>query len=154
MNVEIFRNTVKRRGKGASFEMIKAWAEGIKAAGDNAIWIEGDGDPERWTGNPKNKVAVHFGYGPDSAGDFLKGARCVAADRDALRLVPCGAPALCRTAPGRRADAPRVRLRLDHVEPACEHDSACSSRVHVVAGARKKMNSANRRDRLVRELSC
>ena len=75
MNVEIFRNTVKRRGKGASFEMIKAWAEGIKAAGDNAIWIEGDGDPERWTGNPKNKVAVHFGYGPDSAGDFLKGNR-------------------------------------------------------------------------------
>ena len=41
MKVEIFRNTVKRRGKGASFEMIKAWAEGIKAGGDEAIWIEG-----------------------------------------------------------------------------------------------------------------
>lgn len=75
MNVEIFRNTVKRRGKGASFEMMKAWRDGIKAAGDNPIWIEGKGDPERYAGEPREKVAVHFGYGPDSAGDFLKGNR-------------------------------------------------------------------------------
>ena len=46
MKVEIFRNTVKRRGKGASFEMMKAWNEGIKAAGDDPIWIEGQGDAE------------------------------------------------------------------------------------------------------------
>jgi hypothetical protein len=75
MKVEVFRNTVKRRGKGASFEMIKAWAEGIKAVGDEAIWIEGKGDPEKYAGEPREKVAVHFGYGPDSAGDFLKGNR-------------------------------------------------------------------------------
>lgn len=75
MKVEVFRNTVKRRGKGASFEMIKAWAEGIKAVGDEAIWIEGKGDPEKYAGEPHEKVAVHFGYGPDSAGDFLKGNR-------------------------------------------------------------------------------
>lgn len=75
MKVEIFRNTVKRRGKGASFEMIKAWHEGIKTAGDDPIWIEGVGDPEAWNGTPKQKVAVHFGYGPDSAGDYLKGNR-------------------------------------------------------------------------------
>jgi hypothetical protein len=75
MKVEVFRNTVKRRGKGASFEMIKAWAQGIKAAGDEAVWIEGKGDPEKYAGEPKEKVAVHFGYGPDSAGDFLKGNR-------------------------------------------------------------------------------
>ena len=75
MKVEVFRNTVKRRGKGASFEMIKAWAEGIKAVGDEAIWIEGKGDPEKFAGEPREKVAVHFGYGPDSAGDFLKGNR-------------------------------------------------------------------------------
>ena len=58
MKVEVFRNTVKRRGKGASFEMIKAWAEGIKAGGDEAIWIEGKGDPEKYAGEPKHKVAV------------------------------------------------------------------------------------------------
>ena len=75
MKVEVFRNTVKRRGKGASFEMIKAWAEGIQAVGDEAIWIEGKGDPEKYAGEPREKVAVHFGYGPDSAGDFLKGNR-------------------------------------------------------------------------------
>ena len=55
--------------------MIKAWAEGIKAGGDEAIWIEGKGDPEKFAGEPKHKVAVHFGYGPDTAGDFLKGNR-------------------------------------------------------------------------------
>ena len=75
MKVEIFRNTVKRRGKGASVEMMKAWNEGIKAAGDDPIWIEGQGDAEKWMGDPKEKVAVHFGYGPDNAGDFLKGNR-------------------------------------------------------------------------------
>lgn len=75
MKVEIFRNTVKRRGKGASFEMMKAWFDGIKAGGDEPIWIEGQGDPERWMGDPKEKVSVHFGYGPDNAGDFLKGNR-------------------------------------------------------------------------------
>lgn len=75
MKVEIFRNTVKRRGTGASFEMMKAWHEGIKVSGDDPIWIEGQGDPERWMGPPKEKVAVHFGYGPDNAGGFLKGNR-------------------------------------------------------------------------------
>ena len=75
MKVEVFRNTVKRRGKGASFEMVKAWHDGIKAVGDDPIWIEGRSDPERWMGDPKEKVAVHFGYGPDNAGDFLKGNR-------------------------------------------------------------------------------
>ena len=47
MKVEIFRNTVKRRGTGASFEMIKAWREGIKAAGDDPVWIEGGPDIEK-----------------------------------------------------------------------------------------------------------
>ena len=75
MKVEIFRNTVKRRGTGASFEMMKAWQAGIKAAGDEPIWIEGKPDPEKWMGDPKEKVGVHFGYGPDNAGDFLKGNR-------------------------------------------------------------------------------
>ena len=75
MKVEIFRNTVKRRGKGASFEMMKAWREGIAAVGDEPIWIEGNPDKEKWMGPPKEKVAVHFGYGPDNAGDFLKGNR-------------------------------------------------------------------------------
>lgn len=75
MKVEIFRNTVKRRGTGASFEMMKAWREGIKAAGDEPIWIEGKPDPEKWMGDPKEKVGVHFGYGPDNAGNFLKGNR-------------------------------------------------------------------------------
>ena len=75
MKVEIFRNTVKRRGKGASFEMMKAWHDGIKAVGDEPIWIEGKPDLEQWMGPPKEKVAVHFGYGPDNAGGFLKGNR-------------------------------------------------------------------------------
>ena len=75
MKVEIFRNTVKRRGKGASFEMMKAWRDGIASAGDEPVWIEGKGDAERWMGPPKEKVAVHFGYGPDNAGSFLKGNR-------------------------------------------------------------------------------
>ena len=60
MKVEIFRNTVKRRGKGASFEMMKAWFDGIKAVGDEPIWIQGKGDPERWMGDPQEKVAVQI----------------------------------------------------------------------------------------------
>ena len=47
MRVEVFRNTVKRRGKGASFEMVKAWYDGIKAVGDEPIWIEGRSDRKR-----------------------------------------------------------------------------------------------------------
>ena len=45
------------------------------AKSNDPIWIEGKPDLERWMGPPKEKVSVHFGYGPNNAGDFLKGNR-------------------------------------------------------------------------------
>lgn len=75
MKVDIFRNTVKRRGTGASFEMMKAWQQGIKSQGDEPIWVEGKPDPEMWMGDPQHRVGIVFGYGPDTSQNFLKGNR-------------------------------------------------------------------------------
>ena len=58
MDVEIFRRTVKDRRRGASWDLLKHMAEGIRACGDNPIMVN-ENKTGAWTDNemePTTKI--------------------------------------------------------------------------------------------------
>jgi len=77
MDVEIFRRTVKDRRRGASWDLLKHMAEGIKACGDNPIIVNENltGD---WVHNemePTAPIGCMFGYGGKNQMHHTKGRR-------------------------------------------------------------------------------
>ena len=77
MQVEIFRRTVKDRRRGASWDLLKHMAEGIKACGDTPILVN-----ENMTGawqkdemEPNTKIGCMFGYGGSNQMHHTKGRR-------------------------------------------------------------------------------
>ena len=77
MDVEIFRRTVKDRRRGASWDLLKYMAEGIRACGDNPI-IVNENKIGEWTTNemePTAKVGCMFGYGGTNQMHHTKGRR-------------------------------------------------------------------------------
>jgi len=77
MDVEIFRRTVKDRRRGASWDLLKHMAEGIRACGDNPIMINehksGEWAPDEM--NPTAKIGCMFGYGGTNQMHHTKGRR-------------------------------------------------------------------------------
>jgi len=77
MDVEIFRRTVKDRRRGASWDLLKYMAEGIKACGDNPVMVNEHKTGE-WTKNemePTAKIGCMFGYGGTNQMHHTKGRR-------------------------------------------------------------------------------
>ena len=77
MDVEIFRRTVKDRRRGASWDLLKHMAEGIRACGDNPIMVNETKIGE-WTTNemePTAKIGCMFGYGGSNQLHHTKGRR-------------------------------------------------------------------------------
>ena len=77
MDVEIFRGTVKDRRRGASYELLRHMAEGIRACGDNPIMVNEHKTGE-WTQNemePTAKIGCMFGYGGSNQMHHTKGRR-------------------------------------------------------------------------------
>lgn len=77
MDVEIFRRTVKDRRRGASWDLLKYMAEGIKAVGDNPIMVN-ENKTGSWTENemePTAKIGCMFGYGGSKQMHHTKGRR-------------------------------------------------------------------------------
>jgi len=77
MDVEIFRRTVKDRRRGASWDLLKHMAEGIKACGDNPIIVNesltGDWVPNEM--EPTTPIGCMFGYGGKNQMHHTKGRR-------------------------------------------------------------------------------
>jgi hypothetical protein len=75
MDVEIFRRTVKDRRRGASWDLLKHMAEGIKACGDNPIIVNenlaGDWVPNEM--EPTAPIGCMFGYGGKNQMHHTKG---------------------------------------------------------------------------------
>ena len=77
MDVEIFRRTVKDRRRGASWDLLKHMAEGIRACGDNPIMVN-ETKVGEWTTNemePTAKIGCMFGYGGTNQMHHTKGRR-------------------------------------------------------------------------------
>ena len=77
MDVEIFRRTVKDRRRGASWDLLKHMAEGIRACGDNPIMVNETKIGE-WTTNemePTAPIGCMFGYGGTNQMHHTKGRR-------------------------------------------------------------------------------
>jgi len=77
MDVEIFRRTVKDRRRGASWDLLKYMAEGIKACGDNPVMVNEHKTGE-WTKDemePTAKIGCMFGYGGTNQMHHTKGRR-------------------------------------------------------------------------------
>ena len=77
MDVEIFRRTVKDRRRGASWDLLKYMAEGIKACGDNPIMVN-EHKTGAWTKDemePTAKIGCMFGYGGTNQMHHTKGRR-------------------------------------------------------------------------------
>ena len=77
MDVEIFRRTVKDRRRGASWDLLKYMAEGIKACGDNPIMVN-ENKTGQWTANemePTAPIGCMFGYGGSNQKHHTKGRR-------------------------------------------------------------------------------
>ena len=77
MKVEIFRRTVKDRRRGASWDLLKHMAEGVKACGDEPIIVN-----EHLTGGwkenemePTAPIGCMFGYGGTNQRHHTKGRR-------------------------------------------------------------------------------
>ena len=77
MQVEIFRRTVKDRRRGASWDLLKYMAEGVKACGDHPIIVN-----ENLTGptvedemEPNAQIGCMFGYGGTNQRHHTKGRR-------------------------------------------------------------------------------
>ena len=77
MDVEIFRRTVKDRRRGASWDLLKHMAKGIRACGDNPIIVNehksGEWAPDEM--NPTAKIGCMFGYGGTNQMHHTKGRR-------------------------------------------------------------------------------
>ena len=77
MKVEIFRRTVKDRRRGASYDLLKYMAEGIKACGDEPIMVNETKIGE-WTKDemePTHPIGCMFGYGGTNQMHHTKGRR-------------------------------------------------------------------------------
>ena len=77
MKVEIFRRTVKDRRRGASYDLLKYMAEGIKACGDEPIMVNETKTGE-WTKDemePTHPIGCMFGYGGRNQMHHTKGRR-------------------------------------------------------------------------------
>jgi hypothetical protein len=77
MKVEIFRRTVKDRRRGASYDLLKYMAEGIKACGDEPIMVNETKTGE-WTKDemePTHPIGCMFGYGGANQMHHTKGRR-------------------------------------------------------------------------------
>jgi hypothetical protein len=77
MDVEIFRRTVKDRKRGASWKLLEDMAKGIRACGDNPIFINKDKEGPTQPGemNPTTKISCMFGYGGTNQKHHTKGRR-------------------------------------------------------------------------------
>ena len=77
MKVEIFRRTVKDRRRGASWDLLKYMAEGVKACGDDPI-IVNENLTGPWQDNemePTAPIGCMFGYGGTNQMHHTKGRR-------------------------------------------------------------------------------
>ena len=77
MDVEIFRRTVKDRRRGASWDLLKYMAEGIKAVGDNPIIVNENrsGPTVENEMEPTARIGCMFGYGGTNQRHHTKGRR-------------------------------------------------------------------------------
>ena len=64
MKVEIFRRTVKDRRRGASWDLLKHMAEGIKSCGDEPVIVNENmtGQWQKDEMEPHTKIGCMFGY--------------------------------------------------------------------------------------------
>ena len=77
MQVEIFRRTVKDRRRGASWDLLKHMADGIRACGDEPI-IVNENMTGQWVKDemePHTKIGCMFGYGGSKQMHHTKGRR-------------------------------------------------------------------------------
>jgi len=77
MDVEIFRRTVKDRRRGASWDLLKHMADGVKSCGDNPIMVNEHKIGE-WTKDemePTAPIGCMFGYGGSNQPHHTKGRR-------------------------------------------------------------------------------
>jgi len=90
MKVEIFRRTVKDRKRGNSWELLYHLAEGIKAAGDEAIIVneQRSGPTVEGEMTPTAPMAAMFGYGGDKQMHHTKGRRRELADNCRAKKIP------------------------------------------------------------------
>ena len=90
MKVEIFRRTVKDRKRGNSWELLYHFAEGIKAAGDEAVIVNEDrsGPTVKGEMTPTAPMAAMFGYGGDQQMHHTKGRRRELADNCRAKKIP------------------------------------------------------------------
>ena len=90
MKVEIFRRTVKDRKRGNSWELLYHLAEGIKAAGDEAVIVNEDrsGPTVKGEMTPTAPMAAMFGYGGDQQMHHTKGRRRELADNCRAKKIP------------------------------------------------------------------
>jgi len=77
MKVEIFRRTVKDRRRGASWDLLKYMAEGIKACGDEPVIVNEnmEGQCQKDEMEPHTKIGCMFGYGGSKQMHHTKGRR-------------------------------------------------------------------------------
>jgi hypothetical protein len=83
MDVEIFRRTVKDRKRGASWQLLEDMAQGIKACGDNPIFVNKnkEGPTEEGEMEPSAPIGCMFGYGGKNQPHHTKGRRRDLVDR-------------------------------------------------------------------------
>ena len=83
MKVEIFRRTVKDRRRGNSYDLLYQLAEGIRAAGDEAVIVSENRSGPTVPGEmePTAPMAAMFGYGGDKQMHHTKGRRRELANR-------------------------------------------------------------------------
>ncbi len=77
MKVEIFRRTVKDRRRGASWDLLKYMAEGVKACGDEPVLVN-ENMTGPWQENemePTAPIGCMFGYGGTNQRHHTKGRR-------------------------------------------------------------------------------
>ena len=77
MKVEIFRRTVKDRRRGASWDLLKYMAEGVKACGDDPV-IVNENMTGPWQDNemePTAPIGCMFGYGGTNQRHHTMGRR-------------------------------------------------------------------------------
>ena len=77
MKVEIFRRTVKDRRRGASWDLLKHMAEGIKSCGDEPVIVNENmtGQWQKDEMEPHTKIGCMFGYGGSKQMHHTKGRR-------------------------------------------------------------------------------
>jgi hypothetical protein len=90
MKVEICRTTVKDRRRGNSYDLLYQLAEGIRAAGDEAVIVNENRSGPTVPGEmePTAPMAAMFGYGGDKQMHHTKGRRRELANRCREKKIP------------------------------------------------------------------